>query len=579
MKLKYTLGEQISTEETGGILSTLGLGFVSDFLPSSLISSKFSDLGNQKVQQREKQDMEIIPAKIRRLWSEWELKYLVLISLCIQTLLILTASIRKHTAARKISFLVWTCYLIADWVATLALGVLAESVINNSGGDVHDESGNKKADLKSLWAPFLLLHLGGPDNITAFSLEDNELWLRHLLGLLFQVGTALYIFILSLPEQRLWLITVLMFMGGIIKYAERTLALMNASRSNFRKSMVTDPDPGPNYAKFMEEYSGKRDAGLDVKIDWKREPELQLPSSQDIEEGNGSDSKNMSEIELISKAHHFFQIFQRLIVDLILTFHDRNESRSFFTKASCNDAYKVIEIELGFLYEVLYTKAAVVHTLKGWFLRFISVSSIALASIIFFGVIEKQRYHSIDVTITYVLLGGAIALESWQLTRLLFTDWTVVWMKKKNLNRLTRFVFKVLSCKRPPNRPRWSNSMAQYNLITFCLKDQPFFWGKIMELFHVKDFFDNQWHRTYTKISEELKKFIFKDLKRKLQKARDSASYQHFRTCRGQLALQKINDEELDKSDLGILVLRPRSFSTEKRKKLMRNKPAKDCIR
>ncbi|KAL4628885.1 hypothetical protein ACB092_05G270000 [Castanea dentata] len=46
-------------------------------------------------------------------------------------------------------------------------------------------------------APFMLLHLGGPDTITAYAVQDNELWLRHLVGLVVQSGVALYIFLLS----------------------------------------------------------------------------------------------------------------------------------------------------------------------------------------------------------------------------------------------------------------------------------------------------------------------------------------------------------------------------------------------
>ena len=42
----------------------------------------------------------------------------------------------------------------------------------------------------AFWAPFLLLHLGGLDSITAYSLQDSELGRRHLLGLVIQVGAA-----------------------------------------------------------------------------------------------------------------------------------------------------------------------------------------------------------------------------------------------------------------------------------------------------------------------------------------------------------------------------------------------------
>jgi hypothetical protein len=37
-----------------------------------------------------------------------------------------------------------------------------------------------------------------PDTITAYSLEDNELWLRHLISFLFELFSAAIIFFCSL---------------------------------------------------------------------------------------------------------------------------------------------------------------------------------------------------------------------------------------------------------------------------------------------------------------------------------------------------------------------------------------------
>ena len=42
--------------------------------------------------------------------------------------------------------------------------------------------------LEVMWAPILLLHLGGNDGITAYNIEDNELWSRHLLTAVSQVN-------------------------------------------------------------------------------------------------------------------------------------------------------------------------------------------------------------------------------------------------------------------------------------------------------------------------------------------------------------------------------------------------------
>ncbi|OEL31686.1 hypothetical protein BAE44_0007295 [Dichanthelium oligosanthes] len=78
----------------------------------------------------------------------------------------------------------------------------------------------------SLWAPFVLIHLGGQDTITAFSKQDNELWRRHLLNLVTQVAVAGYVVGKApWPDGQLKAAMVLIFLCGCIKYVERTVCL------------------------------------------------------------------------------------------------------------------------------------------------------------------------------------------------------------------------------------------------------------------------------------------------------------------------------------------------------------------
>ncbi|XP_044958322.1 pyrophosphate-energized vacuolar membrane proton pump-like [Hordeum vulgare subsp. vulgare] len=70
--------------------------------------------------------------------------------------------------------------------AVYALGYLSRHQDNNI------ESLRRTEQLAFFWAAFLLIHLGGQDTITAFAMEDNDLWLRHLLNLLTQIALALY---------------------------------------------------------------------------------------------------------------------------------------------------------------------------------------------------------------------------------------------------------------------------------------------------------------------------------------------------------------------------------------------------
>lgn len=37
------------------------------------------------------------------------------------------------------------------------------------------------------------------------------------------------------------------------------------SSANFKASMLPPPDPGPNYARYMEEYRSKKEEGFHVK--------------------------------------------------------------------------------------------------------------------------------------------------------------------------------------------------------------------------------------------------------------------------------------------------------------------------
>ena len=143
-----------------------------------------------------KRPVEVFPEQVRELWDLWELRILVLISHTLQISLTVLGSRRKYNPSTLLRLSLWSAYLTADWVATIALGVLSNNQrpsctcdidsISNTTNPINDE-------LSAFWAPFLLLHLGGPDTITTYALADNELWIRHLLGLVVQMIVAIYI--------------------------------------------------------------------------------------------------------------------------------------------------------------------------------------------------------------------------------------------------------------------------------------------------------------------------------------------------------------------------------------------------
>ncbi|XP_050264158.1 uncharacterized protein LOC126708407 [Quercus robur] len=507
---------------------------------------------------------------LKHVWDTWNVRVVILVSLTLQVILILVAPFRKRTTNKVVILSIWVSYLLADWAASFAVGHISNgSKESNDPCDKEDfitsvhyffSSGKEKVsscsvkgdalsmnyvDILAFWAPFLLVHLGGPDTITAFALEDNELWLRHLFSLGVQLVVTLYVFWLTFPKNKLLIPTLLMFAAGIIKYFERTRALFLASLSRFRKSLLKDPDPGPNYAKLMEEYSSKKEAGLPTTIEMTREPSKESKLAANVKEGK------LTEVEVVTYAYHYFQRFKGLIVDIIFSYRERNESRDFFLIRNATDALKLIELELNFIYEAFYTKVLVVHSLTGYIFRLISIVLVLVAYGLFYS-LDKHDFKKFDIIVTYTLLFGAISLDVIALIMLISSDWTiaVINTNKTLAKYVPKFVEKYLHLKSlrwctgsdkfevlntPRILRRWSESVSSFNLIAYCLEQRPHEdRGRFRRFMDKLDYFsvwdtvaDFLFPKTYLyptkKLPKNLWSFIFDELKEKSKEAGDDA--------------------------------------------------------
>ncbi|KAG6672048.1 hypothetical protein I3842_16G037600 [Carya illinoinensis] len=538
--------------------------------------------------------VEVIPQRLKKTWEKQNIRGVILLSLLLQTILILGAPFRKRTGKKLVILLIWVSYLFADWAASFAVGLISNSQNSSENGaqnanGAHNVTQSANSALLAFWSPFLLLHLGGPDTITAFALEDNELWLRHFLSLVFQVVATVYVFLQTIPND-LWLATLLMFFAGIVKYAERTRSLYLASLGSFRESMLKEPDPGPNYAKLMEEYSSKKDAGLPADIDLTAEPDKESKVAFfTVKEDR------LNDFEVVEYAYHFFKIFKGLIVDLIFSFRERNESRAFFQVRTPEDALRVIEVELNFIYEVLYTKVVVVHDVKGYFFRALSFTSIWVALALFIS-LHKPHLSKSDIGITYTLLIGALSLELIALFMLIFSDWTIASLKKTKNFPIVGSIFKIYlkikssrwaECKEgsdtmfsklatPIILRRWSESVSGFNLITYCLKERPkkfhevkvesgfgitkwigylkiiweYCWKRVVDYLGVKDLLDELKYVASQPFKKKLWQFIFSELLQKSKDADDAETTKRICSARGAYVLEeygKVENLEIDK--------------------------------
>ncbi|XP_030961382.1 uncharacterized protein LOC115982803 [Quercus lobata] len=188
----------------------------------------------------------MIPQSWRELWQEWELRGMIILSLTIQIVLVILGNRRKYIAGIWIRFIVWSAYLLGDSIAAMAAGMLSNNIGETDKGGLLDA----KYELTAFWAPLMLLHLGGTDAITAYSLEDNELWKRQLFGVATQAMATFYILLMAWTGSHMSFLFIVMFSVGLVKYCERVWVLYSASENTFRDSI---PDITTNVIKIMEE--------------------------------------------------------------------------------------------------------------------------------------------------------------------------------------------------------------------------------------------------------------------------------------------------------------------------------------
>ncbi|KAK1297559.1 hypothetical protein QJS10_CPB15g01301 [Acorus calamus] len=317
-----------------------------------------------------------------------------------------------------------------------------------------------------------------------------------------------------------------MFLVGFLKYGERTWSLMSARMDHLSKTM-SPPEVDPDYIKFREMYTIKEDAGLPVDLvveDDMTQAVLFNDDDNDDNEGTRYRWHFKEYWMILTNAHDLYQTFKRLIVDLTLTFPDLHRSQSILVKLNAEQAFRLVEIELSLIYEMLYIKAPVIHSTIGPYLRLFTFTSI-LTSFVLFIFTNKTHYREADVILTYVLSVGGLFLETVSIVLLISSDQALVKMegltcyKNLALPRLIISVFQIL----PDNlNKRWSGSMAQCNLILFWLSDKK--WRR-----HGKKY---AWlgEIVYEKlrpmnvivpIDPKLKAFIFKELKTKLRTVDD----------------------------------------------------------
>uniref|UniRef100_A0A7N2R0N7 DUF4220 domain-containing protein n=1 Tax=Quercus lobata TaxID=97700 RepID=A0A7N2R0N7_QUELO len=493
---------------------------------------------------------------IKKLWDKWNIRSFVLLSLFLQIFLLFTASLRKKTTKKWVTFTIWTAYLLADWAASFAVGLVFDSEEKyNSGPDKVDDTGF----LLVLWAPFLLLMVGGQDGITSFAVQDNELWLRHLIWLILQLSTTGFVFIQSVHQNRLWIPTLLLLLAGTIKYSERTIALYLASSDSFGTSVLKEPNPGPDYERLMRTYSHYEASNVPVQFVLSDEKKSQDYLACNVKEGA------LTDMEYLLYAHRFANMYRGLIVNLMFSSREHGESRNFFSRRDPNETLRILEIELNLFYDLLHTKVVVANSNLGQLVRCISFG-LVVAALSLFHKEDKHGLKSFDVRLTYTLFFGVLGLDMVIYLIWMFSDWTI-----GSCFKSTRYVIRVLKillqlkksrwmqsdhrreeiASTPIISKRWSESLSQFNFIEFCCQESGsesefrIMITKVLKYMHIKDFIEQKkidiilmCNGSVEPLTRKLWQFIFDELLEKSRHVDDPEEAKRISSARGAWVLE-----------------------------------------
>ncbi|CAO2151500.1 unnamed protein product [Urochloa humidicola] len=336
-------------------------------------------------------------------WEEWQLRVLVLASLFLHYFLFFAAPLRKRCIPPWFRFIIWLTYLGSDAIAIYALATLFNRHKKQECVSTH----RNEDSLEALWAPVLLVHLGGVDTITAYNIEDNELWRRHILTSISQVVVAIYVFHKSWSgDTRLLQAAILIFLVGILKCFEKPVALKSASISSLmsiRPSSSTDTGVPPDDMTPVAAVDNldRYDKGTLIWSVTINDDEIYYPF-----------------VDMAPSSCHrgYRYSHQELQSDLSVSF-DR-----LYTKEQVSTSTP------RFLVYIIGSERVSRRRICGYLLRAL-VDPIMLAALGLFHTSNRGAYSSVDVKVTYALLSCTASLKY------IGALWFVLWLACQDHSR------------------------------------------------------------------------------------------------------------------------------------------------
>jgi hypothetical protein len=161
------------------------------------------------------------------------------------------------------------------------------------------------------------------------------------------------------------------------------------------------------------------------------------------------------------------------------------------------------------MYDIIYTKAVVIHTWYGYLFHLVSPLATIAAFVMFHLSGNKNGYNRVDVATTYILLVGAFVLDMTSVFSTFGSTWTCSFLWTRGWRKLDLAILFLRRYVKAAASRGWSGSIGQFNLLHFFSQDTYKLPSKVAKMMGLEDWW-NKWCCSETiVISQDVKELVF----------------------------------------------------------------------
>ncbi|XP_052138840.1 uncharacterized protein LOC127757380 [Oryza glaberrima] len=400
---------------------------------------------------------------------------LVTASCALLATLVFLGSGRRTSRSAAFRFVVWLALMLSYPAVSYTIGLM--------------QSGSFRNDMVVVWACFLL---GCADGIAACSLDGADQQARTMISQATQVFYVMLLLISYLGSLQLQLkvLLSLLWLLNVAKLVLRLRGLLAAGRDRVltadnwliskymaheKVSSIWDFDPATMRGyRYVVTGDDKKNVQYQYgAAEYKVDDEL-VTVEKAWEQHDGSLLSDDDKLKDLCLSFSLFKLLRQRLNLNGKPFHEPKDIRTLvFVRRglaggdSCEDhdrMYRVIEVELGFLFDFYYARyPSPKQTLVPETATFMAAAALSLSTL-----------FSPALVISLFLV-----LELSQYLSLVLSDWHRVKMLCRYVRHrpwwqghpiLEKFLW--LTCRATLTRSYWSNSVGQYSLLHSCLENQ-----------------------------------------------------------------------------------------------------------